>query len=118
MGIRVGYVNVQGLSVASWRACCALLHHTFDYLFVAETWFVDHARHSQDRRFVTSTKLGPANRRGRHRGGIYLLGTHDAHSRVAGIVVTEYSITFSCDGRSFLGVYFPPATLSLDDLGD
>jgi hypothetical protein len=40
MSLCVGYMNVQGLSAASWQACYRLLDYYFDYLFVTETWFI------------------------------------------------------------------------------
>ena len=116
MNLRVGYVNVRGLSAASWNACCSLLSQEFDYLFVAETWFVNHRVYSQDRRFIASTTPAARNPQGRPRGGIYLLGTHDARSRVETVTITEHSITFSCNKQSFSGVYFPPTTLSVKEL--
>src|SRR5271170_2547669 len=116
MNLRVGYVNVRGLSAASWNACCGLLSQEFDYLFVAETWFVNHRVYSQDRRFIASTTPAARNLQSRPRGGIYLLGTHDARSRVEGVTVTEHSITFSCNKQSFSSVYFPPTTLSIKEL--
>src|ERR1700712_3826847 len=57
--VRVGYVNVNGLDQLKWAACLKLLHTSFDFLFLAETWFVGHERHVRDRRFVASTPLPP-----------------------------------------------------------
>ena len=117
MNLRIGYVNVRGLSRTSWRACCALLTTHFDYLFVAETWFVNHCVYSHDRRFIGSTPPAPKSASGRQHKGIYLLGSREARSKVEKIDVTEYSITFVRDHQSFTGVYFPPAkTLAMHTL--
>jgi hypothetical protein len=112
MSMRIGHVNVQGLSLDSWGACCALLGTSLDYLFVTETWFVRHAVHTRDRRLVASTPKPRLNVKGRPHGGIYLLATHDARSRATGIVVTEHTITFTRDRQVISGVYFPPTSLS------
>jgi hypothetical protein len=116
MSLHVGYVNVQGLSLDSWNASCSLLESTVDYLFVAETWFVEHKKHSKDRRLVASTPKPRANLMGRSRGGIYLLGTYDARSRARNIMTTEHTITFSRDDQVISGVYLPPKSLSPSDI--
>jgi retron-type reverse transcriptase len=116
MNLRIGYVNVRGLSRASWEACNLLLSHRLDYLFVAETWFVNHQIYSRDRRFIASTNLTAKNLQGRQRGGIYLLGSHHARSKVDRVDVTEHSITFRRGKHSFSGVYFPPTTMDINTL--
>lgn len=117
MSLRIGYVNVRGLSRASWEACHGLLDHHLDYLFVAETWFMDHDTYSQDRRFIASTTPPKTkNLRGRPRGGIYLLGSHQARSHVERVQVTEHSLVFRRGKQSFAGVYFPPTSLEIEDL--
>lgn len=114
--LRIGYVNVRGLSRASWEACHQLLTHNFDYLFVAETWFVDHRIYHRDRRLIASTPPPPKKLRGHPRGGIYLLGSHHARSNVDHIETTEFTITFRRGKHTFTGVYFPPTTLDIGDL--
>jgi hypothetical protein len=114
--LRIGYVNVRGLSRDSWEACHRLLNHTFDYLFVAETWFVNHQIYCRDRRLIASTPPSPKTLQGRRRGGIYLLGSHHARSMVDHIETTEFSITFRRGKRVVTGVYFPPTTLEIGDL--
>jgi hypothetical protein len=112
MNLRVGYANVRGLSPAAWEACHQLLNTHFDYLFLAETWFVNHRLYSRDRRFIAASTPAPKNLHGRPRGGIYLLGSCHARSKVGQVQVTEYSITFSYGKQAVTGVYFPPTTLT------
>jgi hypothetical protein len=114
--IRIGYVNVQGLSKAAWEACHVLLYNNFDYLFVAETWFVGHALYTRDRRFIATTTPAARNTKGRPHGGIYLLGSQDARSRLDRVEVTEHSITLHRGKLSCTGVYLPPSTLTLANL--
>jgi hypothetical protein len=109
-------VNVQGLTPASWRACHRLLQDHFDYLFVAETWFMEHKTYSQDRRFIAATTPGVKNLHGRQGGGIYLLGSHQARSKVERVQVTGHTITFWRGKCSVAGVYFPPKSLEIEDL--
>src|ERR1700712_6099935 len=109
--MRIGYVNVRGLSRDSWEACPRLLEQSFDCLFIGETWFINHRIYARDRRLIASTSPPVKNLQGRSRGGIYLLGSYSARSKVDKWVVTEHSITFFRGKRSFTGVYFPPTTL-------
>jgi hypothetical protein len=114
--LRIGYVNVRGLSKASWQACLSLLNSSVDYLFMAETWFVRHEIYLQDRRFIASTKAAPKNLRGRSKGGVYLLGSHHMRSKISHIETTEFSITFHQGQLACTGVYFPPTTLAIDEM--
>lgn len=115
--LRVGYVNVNGLAVDKWNCVTRLLHSTFDFLFLAETWYVAHSRRLRDRRLVVSTER-PANTpsRGRQGGGIYLLATEAARGRIRGsTIVSSHAITFHVDDLSVSGVYLPPS-LAVDEV--
>ncbi|KAE9379804.1 hypothetical protein N431DRAFT_310855, partial [Stipitochalara longipes BDJ] len=109
MSLRVGYINVRGLTDANWKTCNQLLSTRFDFLFVAETWFMDHPIRSRDRRVIVSTLEPPANPRGRKRGGIYLLGTLHSRTKVREVMRTEHSITLHTGKHIISGVYFPPS---------
>jgi hypothetical protein len=54
---RIGYVNVNGLDQLKWASCLRLLYASFEFLFLAETWFVSYAKYIRNRRFVSSTPL-------------------------------------------------------------
>src|SRR5438270_4917374 len=113
--LRIGYINVRGLSPLKWEACCRLVDTVYDFLFVAETWFVDHKTYTRDRRFIFSTPKPPCSgKTGRVSGGVYLLGTRRARSIVTCTPkTTTFSITFTLSsGLSISGVYFPPSTMS------
>jgi hypothetical protein len=117
MSLRVGYVNVHGLgSRQKWDLCTKMLGSTFDIMFLAETWFIQHSTYIQERPWIASTTLGPLNLLGRQAGGIYLVGTATAKSRVQGIQVSQYSITCLIDGHTITGVYYPPQTLTTADM--
>lgn len=109
--LRVGYVNVNGLDQLKWASCLKLLHSSLDFLFLAKTWFVGHARHSRDRRFVASTPLPlPSLQRTRNGGGLYLLASASARGRITGnIEVTTSAISFSIDSLVISGIYLPPS---------
>lgn len=115
--LRVGYVNVRGLSEEKWERACSLLGHAFDFLFLAETWFVERGMDTRDRRLIcTSTK--PAKPiRGRHTGGIYLIGTAAARAMTSpDPVVSEHSVSVTINGMILSGVYFPPS-MTVDTMG-
>ncbi|KAI6788852.1 hypothetical protein KC343_g2541 [Hortaea werneckii] len=99
-----------------WTACLKLLHTSFDFFFLAETWFVGHERHVRDRRFVASTALpSPSLQRTRNGGGIYLLASASARGRLVGDVrITPSTITFHADASSFSAVYLQPSMSSED----
>jgi Reverse transcriptase (RNA-dependent DNA polymerase) len=115
MSLRIGYVNVQGLSPDKFEVCCRLLDTIYDLLFVAETWFVNHRDRKHDRRFLASTPK-PRHDRGRPSGGIYLLGTKHARSGLSNLNITPYSITFTAASLRISGVYFPPTTMTSADV--
>jgi hypothetical protein len=116
MSLRIGYVNVRGLSPDKFETCCRLVDTIYDFFFVAETWFVDHHLRKRDRRFIAST-CKTKQIRGRPTGGIYLLGTKHARSVLtAKPMVTTYSITFQTSKLCVSGVYFPPASMSIRDV--
>ena len=114
--IAVGYVNVRGLSAAKWTAACRLLDDGLSYLFLAETWYVDHDLRRTDRRFVCCTERPVSTgSRGRPNGGICLLATKEARSRVERFVAGVDFLTFVVEGVSISGVYYPPQ-LPLEEL--
>jgi hypothetical protein len=111
MTLRVGYVNVQGLASDKFDVCCRLLDTIYDFLFVAETWFIDHRVRKHDRRFLASTPQPPHDR-GRPSGGVYLFGTKHARSIMSDVRITPHSITFTAASLRISGVYFPPTSMS------
>ena len=117
MSLRVGYVNVRGLTRSKWKACHRLLDSHFDFLFIAETWFIEHKEYVRNRRFITSTIQPPVNLHGRQRGGVYLIGSYEARSKVGQYSATEHTITFSLGKIVITGVYFPPTTLDSAAIG-
>ena len=116
MSLHIGYVNVQGLSLASWKAYYLFLDYRFDYLFVAKTWFKDYKSYSRYRRFIALTHSTSKNLLGRQGGGIYLLGSHRAQSKVERVEVTKHTITFHRGKHSFTRVYFPLKSLDIQTL--
>lgn len=112
--MRIGYVNVQGLSKTKGEAVKMLLGKEFDYLFIAETWYVDHPRWLRDRQLVAATVPPPKDHArdlpGRCHGGIYLLATAKARGEIRGEpIVTKSSLSFQRGKQRFTGVYFPPS---------
>lgn len=81
--LRIGYVNVNGLDQLKWVSCLRILHVSFDFLFLAETWFVGHTKYVCDRRLLSSTPLpSPSLQCTRNGGGLYLLASASARDRL------------------------------------
>lgn len=116
-GLRIGYLNVQGLRKDKWKRGVQLLRDNFDYLFLAETWFMNHEVYQKRQEFIISSLDSRAPKlKGRDHGGLYLLGTRNAQSRVKSVKVSEYGITFTCGSHLISGVYFPPYTMHPDQM--
>ena len=110
MSLRVGYVNVNGLSSESWAAASSLLDGTLDILFLAETWYVDAKVYGRDRRMVASTVKREGYRTGRLSGGLALLATRETRSRLRSVaVVSDWVITFAIGRDVVSGIYLPPS---------
>ncbi|KAH6662128.1 hypothetical protein B0J14DRAFT_662960 [Halenospora varia] len=115
MSLRIGYVNVQGLSYNKFDVCCRLLDTIYDFLLVAKTWFINHYIRKHDRRFLALTPK-PQHDQGRPSRGIYLFGTKHARSIISNLSITPYLITFTATSLRISGVYFPPSTISNSDV--
>ena len=117
--LRVGYVNVQGLSAEKWKQACWILESLFDFLFLAETWFVQRAVDECDRRLICMSTKPPKPSSGRYGGGIYLLGTASARSLLpTSPSCTVHSISLRAAGLTVSAVYLPPSMdpMSIDGI--
>ena len=108
--LRIGYVNVRGLSLSTWDAVQRLLDNTFDLLFLAETWFVQEQYHQRHRSWVGST-LAPVEtpRIGRPSGGMAVIATASARSQMTDWSSTQYIITVKILDQTISAIYFPPS---------
>lgn len=83
----------------------------FDYLFVLETWYVDHTARRGDPRVIATTEIPSCPlMSGHHPGGIMLLGTPRARGWLRGhaIVFGQEAITVPTSHGRLTGVYLPP----------
>ena len=133
--IRIGYINVRGLTEDKWRHLLQLVNPTptlstltfassspMDILFVAETWFVDHAKHMGHPATVISTPppLDRGKRLGRQHGGLLALVNPAFRSRIHSASCTSHSISVVLAPQTqspaaakrmthITAVYFPPS---------
>jgi hypothetical protein len=77
----------------------------YDFLFVAETWFIDYYARKHNCRFLALTPKPPYNQ-GRPGGGIFFFGTKHACSIILNLSITLYFITFTATSVCVSGVYF------------
>lgn len=121
-GLRIGYVNVNSLPDSKFHRLLGMLGNRFDFLFLAEHWYEKHLARLGNPAVVGSSVLpaGYAKRheKGRLGGGIYVLASDFWRSRVLEVKGNQYSVFVRVKGLSFVGVYFPPATLSAVDMRD
>jgi hypothetical protein len=110
---------VQGLPYHKWKAVIRLVDDgVFDYLFVLETWYVDHAVRRLDPGVIATTDVppGPSLPSGYRPGRIMLLGSPRSRSWLRGdpAVSGEYTVMIpTCYGR-LAGVYLPPSLTPLE----
>jgi hypothetical protein len=117
--LRIGYVNVQGLPHYKWKAVIRLIDDgVFDYLFVLETWYVDHAVRRLDPRVIATTDVppGPPLPSGHRPGGIMLLGSPRSRSWLRGdpVVSGGHTITIPTYYGRLTGVYLLPSLTPLE----
>ena len=83
----------------------------FDYLFVLETWYVEHAVRCVDPRVIAATDIPSSPpTSGHHPGRIMLLGTPRARGWLRGPAVScrQEAITIPTSHSRLTGVYLPP----------
>lgn len=114
--LRVGYLNVNSLPNCKFIQMLGLLGTEFDFLIVAEHWYEKHLLRLANPAVVGTSVLpvgyAKKHEKGRKGGGIYVLASDFWRSRVLEVKGDQYSVFIRVQGFSFIGVYFPPATLS------
>lgn len=83
----------------------------FDYLFVLETWYVEHAVRCVDPRVIAATDIPSSPPMpGHHPGGIMLLGTPRVRGWLRGpaVLCGQEAITVPASHGRLTGVYLPP----------
>jgi len=116
----IGYVNANSLPDRKFAQAVCLLEKYFDFLFIAEHWYQHHdARLAHPLNFCSTTLPLSTNKtlpRGRKHGGIYLLVRSHLRSLIQSTTSSQYSITVSLPGFRFAAVYYPPYSLSEQNL--
>lgn len=114
--IRIGYVNVNSLGNDKFIHMLGMLGKRFDFLFLAEHWYEKHLSRLANIAVIGTTILpvgyAKKHQKGRLGGGIYVLASDVWRSRVLEVKGDQYSVFIRVSGFSFVGVYFPPFTLS------
>jgi len=115
--IKIGYLNIAGLTQAKHQACISLIDGgLFDILFLAETWFVRSLPYMQHPYSFVQSKYINASKTGlRSTNGILIMVSDAARNFITSWTVSQYSILLKVDQHSLLAVYLPPS-LSLSQL--
>jgi hypothetical protein len=111
MMVKVGYLNIRGLTQAKHSACVSLIDSgLFDILFLSEHWFVrsfDYMRHPYS--FLESKYIPSTNTMGRSQNGILMLVSPRVRNYITSFHSFEYGIYLKVDSLSLLAVYLPPS---------
>lgn len=110
-GLRIGYVNSQGLGEDNWKVCQRWIEEgRLDLLFVAETWFLGWNRYSAWKHTIAATPRPESRNGARYTGGMCLLGTPTARARLRREPdVGESIMSAHLDDGIVSGVYLPPS---------
>ena len=118
-GLRIGYLNSQGLDGENWARCRQWIEGAdFDLLFIAETWYVGWAEYSTWKHTLTMSPRPAEYTGSRHSGSICVLAAPTIRGRHVGeAMVSESSITIQVGSWKISGVYLPPS-MSLTSVKD
>ena len=110
--IKIGYVNVRGLSGPKWNAAVDWIKtRKHDILFIAETWFALEHIYRPHPYFIFTTPTPPMNpNSSRRTAGILCLAHPDLHARISHYhAPSPYAISISYLSHKISAVYFPPS---------
>jgi endonuclease/exonuclease/phosphatase family metal-dependent hydrolase len=96
--LRVGYLNVRGLTDDKWRHLVSLISpssSTFDILFLSETWFVNHVSRISHPYTYLASPLLKVNTSGHQHGGLLLLVSPLVRTRIQTHAVSEHMISMA-----------------------
>jgi Reverse transcriptase (RNA-dependent DNA polymerase) len=115
--IKVGYLNVEGLTFAKHQACVTLIDvGLFDVLFLAETWFTRSFPYMQHPYSFLQTKyIPPTKVVGRAHKGILMMTSPHARSHVSSWKVLDNALVAVVDSYTIIATYLPPS-LSPSDI--
>src|SRR5207237_815256 len=118
----IGYVNANSLNDGKFAQAVRLLEKSFDFLFIAEHWYQHHESRLAHPLVHSSTisRRKPTHKplKGRDHGGIYLLVKPHLRSLIQQTTCTHHSITVTIPGLRFAGVYYPPDSITDQDIVD
>lgn len=108
--LRVGYVNVRGLSIQKLQHATQWISQgTYDIIFLAETWFSQEKTYRASQYFVDeTTKPAKHPKSSRYTGGILTLASQHIKQNIQ-ITKSEYFITVTLPAKSVTAVYLPPS---------
>ncbi len=53
--LKIGYLNIRGLSLKKWEYCLSLMDNIFDILYITETWYMNTLTYSVHPYYLTSS---------------------------------------------------------------
>ena len=108
--LRVGYLNVQGLTQDKADVLSALVgpDNDYDILFLAETWHI--SLRPNPLTLISSPPPSSPNLVGRQHGGLTVLISPNLRALVTGVAApSPYLLDISLPGLLVRGVYVPPS---------
>src|ERR1035438_949745 len=107
LSLRIGYINVQGLTNDKWKILVKLIHHSFDILFIAETWHITPSHYSSHPFYVCSTSQARVYVNSRQHGGLLCLCSLSIQPHISTYSPSPYTIHVFLGKLCMAAFYLP-----------
>lgn len=108
--LRIGYINVQGLSSSKLDKLSALMPSSFDILFLAETWYINHDAVMAHPLSFLSTPIPVSTQptAGHLPHGMLCLLSPSLRPLISTFSSSEFHLVIHLPGVILTAVYLPP----------
>ena len=111
--LRIGYINVQGLTNDKWVLLTKFVDTAFDILFLAETWHITPSHYNSHPFFVCSTPQARVYINSRQHGGLLCLCSLSLRSHISCYTPSPYTIHLFLGKLRLAAFYLPPSLPAL-----
>ena len=108
--LRVGYLNVQGLTLSKFHTLSSLIPSQFDILFAAETWFLHYdTLLAHPLSFLSTPRPPPTSGPGHYHHGMMCLISPSIRHLVSSSSCSDFVLEVRFPNVSLAAVYLPPS---------